>query len=256
MPSRETLIATAVSYARELGWRDVLAEDMGKRVMLLLGAPGACEQEVTAPLSQLRRTLTDWGGPELYPATEEYDLLVQPDEENLLDLRLEAARSQMEPITEPVLTPVGEMHNHRPELEPTLKDLYREIEHGNRHNPDGVPYPDLYLEEPVVEPAKEVLVARGKIVARRAGEVKRFGYRIDADVYAAMQKDGWAFTQIVKAENVVAVTQEGLYVEAGDGRKAKRDGTDFVVTHAESGLSFTAQTLQVGLFESKGWTVS
>lgn len=75
---RQQLVTAACARAAELGWTAVIPEDHGNEVQLLLGAEGAAEQEVNAPLSTLRRELSDLGGPENYPAIEEYDVIPEP----------------------------------------------------------------------------------------------------------------------------------------------------------------------------------
>lgn len=71
---RKQLCEALTAHATELGWVDVTLTDDLSEVTLLLGAPGATEQIVSALLSKIRRELTDLGGPEDYPAIEEYDV--------------------------------------------------------------------------------------------------------------------------------------------------------------------------------------
>ena len=73
--SREGLVAALVQSAKNLGWTEVLAEDSGFSVQLLVSAPGATEQIVEGAPHRLPKLLKDLGGPENYPALEEYDVL-------------------------------------------------------------------------------------------------------------------------------------------------------------------------------------
>jgi len=71
---RERMIDAAIRAANDLGWVTAEVEDRGFTVILLLGAPGAAPQIVEAKqLSRLRKAVTNLGGPELYPAIEEYE---------------------------------------------------------------------------------------------------------------------------------------------------------------------------------------
>lgn len=278
------MIASAESYAQELGWTDIEAEDTGAEVTMLLSAPGACEQMVTAPLSKIRMALKDWGGPELYPATDTYDLPEEeenveageaeydfeeaelepaPEEETVyveqaetqeeLDAALEEARMEPRPAEDSsVVTPAGEMHNHREELEPTLKDLYESAQGGISQDRGGVPNAEDYLE-PAVPAEEELLMPGGKIVARRGDEVMRFGFAIQAGVKSALEADGWVVTHLVKKEAAVAITEKGAYVDAGEGRQAKADGAPFTISKGNK--SFVAQTAQVEMWLEAGWTV-
>lgn len=71
--TREQMIETAKAMARAMGWESI-AEDAGGIVTMLLSSEGASDQMVMGPLSRLRRELSFLGGPENYPALEEYDL--------------------------------------------------------------------------------------------------------------------------------------------------------------------------------------
>lgn len=77
--TREQLIEAAKVKAQVMGWVVLDQVDMTSKVEFLLGAEGAAEQVVCAPLNTLRRELSDLGGPENYPAIEEYDVLVGQD---------------------------------------------------------------------------------------------------------------------------------------------------------------------------------
>jgi hypothetical protein len=72
--SRESLVTAVVGTAKNLGWETVEADDAGSTVTLLLSAPGATEQLLEGPLHSLPKQLKDLGGPENYPATEEYEV--------------------------------------------------------------------------------------------------------------------------------------------------------------------------------------
>jgi hypothetical protein len=72
--TRDKLIETAENYARKLGWTDIVTEDNGATVEILMSAPGATEQIARASLAKLRKAIDEVGGPELYATVEEYDL--------------------------------------------------------------------------------------------------------------------------------------------------------------------------------------
>jgi len=70
---RKQLLESAERLARGLGWETVLVDDQGSEIQMLLAAEGAAEQEICAPLHRVAAELNSLGGPELYPAVEEYD---------------------------------------------------------------------------------------------------------------------------------------------------------------------------------------
>jgi len=73
--TREEMCLALKARALELGWSEAVVEDDGANITVLVSAPGAAEQITDpAPLSRARKELSDLGGPEDYPATEEYDL--------------------------------------------------------------------------------------------------------------------------------------------------------------------------------------
>lgn len=77
MSSREELFATLQAQAVELGWQIEEPYDGEGQVEMMLTAPGACEQVISGTMLQARKQLNELGGPDLYPAVEEYDLPVE-----------------------------------------------------------------------------------------------------------------------------------------------------------------------------------
>jgi hypothetical protein len=71
--SRERLLEAILTQARGLGWTELIIDDLGSTVQLLVSAPGATEQMVEGPPHKLPGLLKVLGGPEDYPAIEEYD---------------------------------------------------------------------------------------------------------------------------------------------------------------------------------------
>jgi len=76
--SRTELFATLQAQAVEMGWQVEEPYDGEGQVEMMLTAPGASEQVVSGTMLQARKQLNELGGPENYPAVEEYDL---PSEE-------------------------------------------------------------------------------------------------------------------------------------------------------------------------------
>ena len=73
--SREQYIETAKRAARDMGWsNEIVVNDMGDKVELMLSAPGACEQVVTAKLSGLVRAVQEGVCAADVPVVVEYDI--------------------------------------------------------------------------------------------------------------------------------------------------------------------------------------
>lgn len=75
---RQTMLDAFAANAKALGWTGVSTSDEGGTVTVLLSAEGAAEQILEGPLNKLPSLLKTLGGPEDYPAIEEYDTQADP----------------------------------------------------------------------------------------------------------------------------------------------------------------------------------
>lgn len=123
--TREDLFEALKARARELGWAEAEVIDDGALVEVLVAAPGAADQS-TGPvkLSQARKVVGNLGGPELYPAIEEYDTRAAEAEVALMEIAEEerAARDAQGEAVEEWPPAVSTIHNEA-ELHEALRAL-------------------------------------------------------------------------------------------------------------------------------------
>lgn len=220
MPSRKDMIATAVRVAKDMGW-DVESEDLGSDVCLLLSAPGASEQMVTAPLPKLVRAMREVGQPTNYPVLEE-DYASHEDPADAGDPSGEEALNG--PFTADAAAALAEAEDHADE--PT------ELEKVTLEEPDGsrfeVPESEAYsnpnyvnldvvdsVPAEVVELAQEPLEVKSmlavKIVKASVPELRKRAKALGAVGYSRLRRAGLQ----VLVSNLERVAQ-GLVEDYGE----------------------------------------
>jgi len=194
--SRDKMIETAVRAAKDMGWEDIVAEDLGGDVCLLVSAPGSTEQMVTSSLPTLVRAVRELGTASEYAAVEEYDVPVRYDEGVPYELHEDPPVHTEPPVNkwdgimeDPAYAPgdaptayVDEEpfpeEHYGPEEDPFTVDAAVEIAEAESHadEPAEIEKPDPFagLEVPaeVVEVATEPLPEKkeAKVAKKRARE--------------------------------------------------------------------------------------